>query len=100
MLENITFTFDLNLLALAGKVYIVPVWLIQCGAYFTRNSDVPLPDLCVGYDIPIPVAIHFIPGMSNLRQFYFQLNHCEGVESLLLHPFKLRALLLSTIEVK
>lgn len=88
------------MLARAGKVYILPVWLIQCGAYFMRNPDVSLPDLCVDYGIPIALAIQFIPGMSNLRQFYFQPNHCEGVESLLLHPFKLRALLLSTIEVK
>lgn len=83
-----------------GKVYIVSVWLLQCGAYFMRNPDVSLPYLCVYYNVPIALAIHFIPGMSNLRQFYFQFNHCEGVESLLLHPFKLKALLLSTIEVK
>ena len=49
-----------------------------------------LPDLCVDYDFPIALATHFIPGMSNLRLFYFQLNRCKDVESVLLPPFKLK----------
>lgn len=49
-----------------------------------------LPDVYVVYDFPIALAIHFIPGMSNLRLFYFQLNHCKEVESVLLPPFKLK----------